>query len=567
MRLWLLRWLARVAPRRYTGRLIPALRRRSVRAAARARRPEAVAAALETVAAARRPGVPAPTLVVALATASLGLREAGEADRAATALDEALHLGAQPASTEDGAALSALATALFAAGRPAEALDAAERAVARLRGHASADLAGALAQLGVCLSWHGRHEEAVAAHREAVDLYGRQPVRRWLVQAGWQLFAERRLALALAETGRHEEALAAVSHVIPLLAWEARFNKGNPMPGPLLRSVASWQAALGRTDDALTNGRRAVEALRGNVAVHGVAYEPELARALTDLGERLRHAGQPGEGEPLVREAVALWRRLPDSDAGLLGALGVLGDLHWSVDQDRGHATQREAVDVARRLAVDPSYETTLARHLVVLAARASRIGLRADALAAGEEAVALARRPPVEPATLALCLAELGALLLRVGPVEDAEPPLEEAVALLRSLAADDPDTHEPSLAKALGNFALARTGPAEVPTLDEAVALYERIGRDGRVAARTPLTVLFTRLARVHAAGGRPPEAVAAVARLAAVAPGAELTESRRAEIAQALRDVSEVAPGEPAPPALVALLEGASRREQPA
>ena len=221
------------------------------------------------------------------------------------------------------------------------------------------------------------------------------------------------------------------------------------------------------------------------------------AHRLENLGLRLSMLGRWEDAVMASTEAVALYRRLADTNrtefepdlAGSLNNLSVLlSDLGLHRD---ALAATTQAVDIRRRLAaVNPTaYEPGLAmalnNHSVVL----SNLGRRHDAVAASNQAVEVYRRlaatnPRAFEPHLARALTNLGADLSDLGRSQNALTVTTEAVDIHRRSAAAHPAAFEPDLARGLWVFARVRAaGQVELPQAltagQESVALFEGLVR----------------------------------------------------------------------------------------
>jgi tetratricopeptide (TPR) repeat protein len=176
----------------------------------------------------------------------------------------------------------------------------------------------------------------------------------------------------------------------------------------------------------------------------------QRAHRLENLGLRLSMLGRWEDAVMATTEAVALYRRLADTNrtefepdlAGSLNNLSVLlSDLGLHRD---ALAATTQAVDIRRRLAaVNPTaYEPGLAmalnNHSVVL----SNLGRRHDAVAASNQAVEVYRRlaatnPRAFEPHLARALTNLGADLSDLGRSQHALTVTAEAVDIHRRPAA----------------------------------------------------------------------------------------------------------------------------------
>ncbi|HVX20993.1 MAG TPA: tetratricopeptide repeat protein [Acidimicrobiales bacterium] len=174
---------------------------------------------------------------------------------------------------------------------------------------------------------------------------------------------------------------------------------------------------------ALTLESRCTAHLRPLAEAHPAAYEPDLARSLNNLSNRLAEAGRREEGLAAVEEAVAVRRRLAEANPA--------------------------------------AYEPGLARSLNNLSVHLAEAGRREEGLAAVEEAVKMHRRlaganPAAYEPDLASSLNNLSVRLAEAGQWEDGLAAIEEAVEVHRRLARANPAAYEPDLATSLNNLSV---------------------------------------------------------------------------------------------------------------
>lgn len=223
----------------------------------------------------------APRDPQALRLAGLLASQAGDEARGTALLEAARAVTGDAAEAE-----IALADALRALGRPAEALAACQRALA-----VDASRAEAHAGQGSALRALGRTREAVAAHQRAVALAPADPGLRFglgvALQAAQSLDeaveayraalaldprhvpSRANLALALGALGRHDQSLAAADEAIALAPGIAEAHGAR----------ASALRATGRAGEALAAIDAALALAPGNAPFHA-----NRANALRDLG-------------------------------------------------------------------------------------------------------------------------------------------------------------------------------------------------------------------------------------------------------------------------------------------
>ncbi|WP_328752122.1 hypothetical protein OHT57_41585 [Streptomyces sp. NBC_00285] len=192
----------------------------------------------------------------------------------------------------------------------------------------------------------GRIEEAVAAAREAVELYRAHPAPgRRERSFGTLPGALRTYGLVLAAAGRTEESVAVYEECAALLAGmslreSARVALVRPR---VLAELVGGLTRLERYEDALGVGPEAREAARGAVAwtVPAIVL-PLRVRLLIDLARCHSATGDPAEARARAGEAVAEARK-PHGTAVLPSALDCLADVLGELGQtEKELSTRRE---------------------------------------------------------------------------------------------------------------------------------------------------------------------------------------------------------------------------------
>jgi Tetratricopeptide repeat len=444
---------------------------------------------------------------------------------------------------------------LTKAGKPGQALPAAQQAVAIYRELASTDpgqyrpdLAQVLDHLGIVFRELGRPADALQATEEAVaihrELAGTDADR---YSAGLAVALEN-LGIRYLEAERPADALPATEEAVAIFR-ELASTDPDSYRSDLARSLHNLSygySERGRPADALPVTEDAVAIFRELASTNPDSYAPFLAASLGNLGFRYSELGLPGNAVRPSEEAVALYRDLARSDpdryrtnlASALESLGfwysVLGRLADAV------APTAEAVAVYRDLAsTDPSrVREALARALNNLSVWYSELGRPADTLPATLEAVALYRDlassdPDQYRTVLAGALNNLGVWYSELGRPADAVRPNEEAVALYRDLARSNPDQYRPDLVDALDRLGIRYSElgrPADALTAtQEAVAVYRDLAsadpgryRPGLAGALDWLGIRYSELGRPADALTATQEAVTLYRDLASTDPG---------------------------------------------
>ena len=153
------------------------------------------------------------------------------------------------------------------------------------------------------------------------------------------------------------------------------------------------------------------------------APAPELAPALLAAGRLSMLLSDYPRAQPLLEEAVALYRETGDRGglAAGLASLGWISMMHG--DYDRARRLCEEATDVAREL----GDRTILSRVLNNLGGVLGEVGDHAAAAEVFQESLAVHRELGSSRLPIALC--NLGLSLLRVGDYEEGRKVIEEAV------------------------------------------------------------------------------------------------------------------------------------------
>jgi tetratricopeptide (TPR) repeat protein len=301
-----------------------------------------------------------------------------------------------------GDALANLAVSLSDVGRRDEALARAEEAIAVRRelardGEADslANLASALGNLAVDLGRVNRRDEAVTAAREAVTIQTRlaKVDRAHVPQLG---IVQLNMSRAFADVNRWDDALAhgLESNRIRAELAEAQPQTYRPQHAKTLANVAEQLINLHRHGEALPYIEESV-AIRRELADADDMYVPELSAALDTLSRCLSGLGRTGAAVAVAvaQEMLAIDQRLaatrpaaflPDvarAQSELCNRLAEAGRNAEALD------AAREAVAIRRRLA-----EANPAAFLPDLAASLHEFARRLSAGGETDEAVRILR-------------------------------------------------------------------------------------------------------------------------------------------------------------------------------
>jgi tetratricopeptide (TPR) repeat protein len=307
---------------------------------------------------------------------------------------------------------------------------------------------------------------AVAASAAQDDAAGREesPALHWLLATSLNNLGERLSAL-----GRREDALAATreaSEIYRRLAAD-RPDAFLPNLATSLNNLGKSLNELGRIEDAFAATQESVEIRRRLAADRPDAFLPDLAMSLNNLGNGLSDLGRHEDAFAAAREAVEIRRRLaadrPDAFlpylATSLNNLGAILSSHGR--REDALAATREAVEIGRRLAADrpDAILPDLATSLSNLGLMLCDLGRREDALAAARESVEIRRRlaadrPDAFGPDLAGSLGNLGITLKELGRREDALAAAREAVTVLAPFFLELPAAHSQWMAAMYRNY-----------------------------------------------------------------------------------------------------------------
>ncbi|WP_344463962.1 tetratricopeptide repeat protein [Kitasatospora kazusensis] len=252
------------------------------------------------------------------------------------------------------------------------------------------DLAVSLNNLAVRLGEVGRHEEGLAAIREAVE------IRRALAEADPGRLpglagSLSNLSVRLAETGRHEEGLAAVreaAHYYQVLA-EADPDAYLPEFALCLNNLSNRLGAVGRHEEGLAASGEAAHHYRTLAEADPDAYLPDLALSLNNLSNRLGEVGRHEESLSAIREAAHHYRVLAEADPdaylpNLAMSLDNLSVALWETGRrEESLSAVFEATEHYRTLAeaAPDVYRPDFADSLNTLAVRLGEVGLYEEGL------------------------------------------------------------------------------------------------------------------------------------------------------------------------------------------
>jgi serine/threonine-protein kinase len=258
-----------------------------------------------------------------------------------------------------------------------------ERAVAILEADAGgqpASLANALNSLSTIKQQRGDMPGAQSSLQRAADIY-----EVHAPEHPGRMVAMTNLAMMAMGAGQYKEAEASFRRVAEQV--EARMGPHSPHLWPSLFHLAVLAYERGDHDEELALSRRALE-----VAQHNYAQDhPWVADSLGEVGWILGREGQMDVGEPLLREAIAMQKRLGQPQAiGTIRRLAMamqhngrsaeaLGQLDeaWGLCERNGLSAQQDCVVLRANRA-----------HLLALAGEGERALAEAEAALAGVKAL-----------------------------------------------------------------------------------------------------------------------------------------------------------------------------------
>jgi tetratricopeptide (TPR) repeat protein len=302
----------------------------------------------------------------------------------------------------------------------------------------------------------------------------------------------RRLMLA----GQVREALAegrrAVAMLEELAALEPRFL---PNLAAAVNNLGGQLVDSGRTDEAASTFRRAVDIREQLPDAYSNAMLPDLAGSITNLAILMAAKGQGVEALAQIQRAVTIFEQLADAGidvndrtSGMAFTLAVQAKLL----NDAGRATQalsvaQQAVAAYERLAeTSPdAWRPSLASALITLSASLTYAGRHNESLSAGKRAVDILRNlaevlPDAYLPRLAIAQRSISKTLAEAGSRQEALSASRQAVDIQEQLTAINPSAYRHELASSLNSLAndLNACGQVDAATTASrrAVALYEQ-------------------------------------------------------------------------------------------
>ncbi|MCL7382484.1 tetratricopeptide repeat protein [Streptomyces sp. 35G-GA-8] len=313
---------------------------------------------------------------------------------------------------------------------------------------------------------------------------------------------------------------------------------------PAVHANISMHLALrysnaGLHEQAVNEQEYAVAIYRRLGAGNAGAHSRDLGVSLYFLGASLGVSGRAEEALAVTEQAVAVFRRLAETDLHtgsaptdrqlLAASLTNLGLWLAAVGRrSEGLAASQQAAILEQLDEAATGREASHAQFLHNHANHLLDAGRSAEALSAIEQAVAARQRlaeasPSTHTHDLADSLTNLGNSLASMGRREAALEATGQAVALYRRLAEVNPSAHEPGLANALSSAGadLAGTGrlTEAMEAGEEAVAIRRQLARANPAAHEPDLAISLSNLAQWRLKAGRAPEALEAAEEAVAI------------------------------------------------
>jgi tetratricopeptide (TPR) repeat protein len=254
--------------------------------------------------------------------------------------------------------------------------------------------------------------------------------------------------------------------------------------------------AVGNHEGAARASRRAVATARQFVESNPPRHLPDLARYFDILGYRLSSADHSAEATVAWQAAETLYRGLISRNLSAYRPIlaRVLINLSNQVGAGPARALvlSQEAVAILRGLD-EPDYPPDLVEALVSLRRASALLGRMEEAVAAGAEAVALARElvrsdPSTYRSWLAVALMSHGEGLADIGREREAIEAVREAVGIYAELAEQSTE-RTPAQGVALSGLAIMATLTGRLGFVQEARDAWHAVV-DGyrQLAAKDP-------------------------------------------------------------------------------
>ena len=339
------------------------------------------------------------------------------------------------------------------------------------------------------------------------------------------------LGMTYQEAGRHQEAVAATRRAVDLrrdISSSQSVSSIAELAGSLI-NLGNQLGSIGNYDGALESVAESVDLLRDLYAKEPIRFETEFAVGLNNLSRRLEDLGRSQEAIASAREAIAFFRLLAGEKPDQVRHFLAVG-LHNLSNQLQAVGSWEEASDASReavghfRLLAASRPESFLGQFASALNGQAivfATLQHVPEALADIDQALEIfealsAESPGAYIRDLAITRINRGAVLHRLNRHEEALEETRQAVSSLRS-ASGEGESYLAALALALechgGHLRELGRNDSAVSTLAEAVDLYRQLDSRRAGPYRLRLAKTLVKLARCLGACDRLDEALESV------------------------------------------------------
>lgn len=321
------------------------------------------------------------------------------------------------------------------------------------------------------------------------------------------------LANSLGKVGRHDQAIAAYSESLEI--WRTLSQKGlantanAESVAASLHGLAAHLVEVGRPIEALPMRRESVRMYRRLCGTDD-RFRPDLAMVLNSLAINLGTLNHDEEAIDAAREAVEIYQSISEVDTAnshprLVSALHTLAArLNEIGEHDEALDISVQAVHVVEFLTREyaDAYLPLLARVLNLYAATLAGLSRYADACLAAQRAIyvyeeLVAKNPAAYAPRLGRALSNIGVYYSEAGRMELALHSAERAVVIYQNLQSEILEQHQLGFARILNNLGnrLKDAGRQE-----EAVAVFRYA-----ISVMIPLAATDPRMNSAMLAGTR--------------------------------------------------------------
>ena len=325
-----------------------------------------------------------------------------------------------------------------------------------------AQLALSLSDLGDLQTWRAEYPDAERAYRRAIALQkGLSVDQRDDEALAKSLFG---LGDELAKSGRSTDAEAALGQALALqtrLIRDADADVARTLKADSAKTLQTLAWAIQERDL-----NAAIPVMQSAVAMHrtlwGTEPHPDYADALNDMGLLLRYKGDYEESEQLLRESLAMYRRLlGDKHPEVAMSLHNLAQvLELEGDLNGANSTFQQALAMQRELLgnVHPDVALTLYNLAWVIHDQ----GDTHRAADTARESLAIYRKVfPDDNTDVARGMTQLGYMLTQAGDYSSAATYLQEGLGMRRRLFGSS----HPEIASSLLYVAILQVATHDYP------------------------------------------------------------------------------------------------------